>query len=317
MQLGYILLCSLGSVFLGYFLRLPVIRLGKEASLAPLSAAMKTLALGALIPFATVNSFWTFPLNTGRYAFLPFIGAGSLMLGGAAALFYIKRFKPDPKQAGSIFTSCMFSNISALATFVAYTLLGEEGFACLQVFALFEQPLYFIVGFPLSNEIAKGALSNFRLRARMITEKPITLFPIGALIVGLALHASGLEKPEIFSSVVRFLVPIITILFGLSLGLTLRITKVGKYRKEIIFVHLVKFVLVPVFVLSTGFLAGLADTAGGLPFKVLLIGGSIPVAFMAVVAPTIYGFDVDLANSAWLTTTLSHIGILAVLVAVI
>jgi predicted permease len=31
----------------------------------------------------------------------------------------------------------------------------------------------------------------------------------------------------------------------------------------------------------------------------------MPTAFMALVPPVLYGFDLDLANSAWLVTTLA------------
>ena len=39
----------------------------------------------------------------------------------------------------------------------------------------------------------------------------------------------------------------------------------------------------------------------------------MPVAFNALVPPSIFGFDLDLANSAWIVTT----GLLAVIVPVL
>jgi hypothetical protein len=43
--------------------------------------------------------------------------------------------------------------------------------------------------------------------------------------------------------------------------------------------------------------------ADGLPFKVALVLSSMPVAFNALVAASIYDLDLDLANSCWLVTT--------------
>ena len=43
----------------------------------------------------------------------------------------------------------------------------------------------------------------------------------------------------------------------------------------------------------------------GLPFKVLVVVSFMPVAFNALVPPALYGFDLDLANSAWIVTTLA------------
>ena len=46
---------------------------------------------------------------------------------------------------------------------------------------------------------------------------------------------------------------------------------------------------------------------------VLVIVSVMPVAFNALVPPVVYGFDLDLANSAWIVTTLGLIVILPVI----
>ena len=43
--------------------------------------------------------------------------------------------------------------------------------------------------------------------------------------------------------------------------------------------------------------------ANGLPFKVILVLSSMPVAFNALVATSIYDLDLDMANSCWLIST--------------
>lgn len=40
-----------------------------------------------------------------------------------------------------------------------------------------------------------------------------------------------------------------------------------------------------------------------MPLKVIGIPSSVPVGFIALVPPSLYKLDVDLANSAWLITT--------------
>jgi len=59
---------------------------------------------------------------------------------------------------------------------------------------------------------------------------------------------------------------------------------------------------VPVLVVSLGFLCGLDRIGNGLPLKVVLILTSMPVGFIAMVPPTIYDLDTDLANACWLTS---------------
>jgi len=47
---------------------------------------------------------------------------------------------------------------------------------------------------------------------------------------------------------------------------------------------------------------GLGQMENGLPLKVVLILSSMPVGFIAMVPPTLYDLDIDLANSCWLVT---------------
>ncbi|MFH1153216.1 MAG: hypothetical protein V1793_05385, partial [Pseudomonadota bacterium] len=61
-------------------------------------------------------------------------------------------------------------------------------------------------------------------------------------------------------------------------------------------------VMVPFAIVSAGFFLGLGNMDAGLPLKVVLILSSMPVGFIAMVPPTIYDLDVDLANAGWLTT---------------
>ena len=47
---------------------------------------------------------------------------------------------------------------------------------------------------------------------------------------------------------------------------------------------------------------GLHRIDNGLPLKVVLILSSMPVGFIAMVPPTLYRLDIDLANACWLVT---------------
>jgi hypothetical protein len=308
---------SFGSVLLGYLVRFHAAPRRGDEVLSRLSAGMKTFAVAVLLPIATISSLWSFSLSSGALAYLPAFGILALLIGGAAAVFLIRFFKIEPFRAGSLFTSCMFSNISALAAFVAYTMFGETGFAAIQLYALLEQPFYYAVGFPLSYEISKGALRDFRFSLKNLKEKPIIFFPLGAVAVGTLLRLSPLDKPEFMYSVSAFLVPVITVLFGLAIGLTLRIREIKKYRPEVLMAHGVKFLVIPAVIIGLGALSGLPGVMEGIPFKSLVIVSFSPVGFLAVVPPAVYGFDVDLANSAWLTTTLSYALILPVLLLVL
>jgi hypothetical protein len=54
---------------------------------------------------------------------------------------------------------------------------------------------------------------------------------------------------------------------------------------------------------SLAYLIGFGSIDDGLPLKVVIILSSMPVAFTALIPPSIYDLDLDLANSCWFFTT--------------
>jgi predicted permease len=68
-------------------------------------------------------------------------------------------------------------------------------------------------------------------------------------------------------------------------------------------VALIKFALVPILSTAMAYFIGLGAVDGGLPLKVVLILSSMPVAFNALIPPSIYDLDLDLANSCWFVST--------------
>ena len=58
--------------------------------------------------------------------------------------------------------------------------------------------------------------------------------------------------------------------------------------------------------------AGMNSVMGGLPMIIAVIAAAMPVGFNALVPPVVYGFDIDIANSAWVISTLFFIVVLSV-----
>ena len=65
-----------------------------------------------------------------------------------------------------------------------------------------------------------------------------------------------------------------------------------------------------VFSGTLAYLFNLHLLSDGLVFKVVLVLTSMPVAFNALVAASIFDLDLDMANSCWLVTTLGLIIVL-------
>ena len=65
----------------------------------------------------------------------------------------------------------------------------------------------------------------------------------------------------------------------------------------------IKHLLMPVLMTATGLALGYGKIDGGLPLRVLITMGAMPVAFNSLIPPSIYNLDIDLANSCWIVST--------------
>jgi len=101
------------------------------------------------------------------------------------------------------------------------------------------------------------------------------------------------------------IIPFGTVILLISIGLGMKFEKVRNYINECLAISVIKFILVPLIVSATAFFLGYGEIEEGLPLKVVIILSSMPVAFTALIPPSIYDLDLDLANSCWLVTTLS------------
>ena len=99
--------------------------------------------------------------------------------------------------------------------------------------------------------------------------------------------------------------------------MVMKVGRVRHYLRECVLVSLIKFLIVPGVVTFLALLLGYRDIGGGLILKVVMILSSMPVAFMALIPPSLYDLDIDLANSCWLFTTTMLVVVLPVLYFVI
>ena len=97
----------------------------------------------------------------------------------------------------------------------------------------------------------------------------------------------------------------------------MKFRKIGAYLRECLSISLIKFILVPVLVSLPAYFLGYGNIQNGLPLKVVLILSSMPVAFNALIPPSIYNLDLDLANSCWFFTTAMLVVVLPVLMMII
>jgi predicted permease len=183
--------------------------------------------------------------------------------------------------------------------------LGEAGFALIALYKMFEEIVYYTIGFPIARYYSgegRGNRSVLRRIAGVLTD-PFVATALSAFGIGLTLNLLNITRPAILETVTAVSIPFGTFILIVSIGLGMRFSRVGKYLPVSLGICCIKFLLVPVLACTLAYLLNLHLVAGGLPFKVVLVLSSMPVAFNALVASSIYDLDLDMANSCWLITT--------------
>ena len=138
-----------------------------------------------------------------------------------------------------------------------------------------------------------------------------------ALSLGLALNLAGVHRPAIFGTLASGAMLAGTVCFLFSIGMGLRISSLGKYVHEAAAISLIKFALVPAIVTSLAMLAHLQNVEGGLPLRVVAVLSAMPVAMNALIPPSLFNLDLDLASACWIFTTLALIVILPIIMIIL
>lgn len=298
---------------LGYILRLLV-----EAGALTLPLEISTfrkwiqkLTIWFLSPVPIIGAIWLIRIDDVRIATMPFIGLAILLIGGLLGWAIGRMGRCNQKQVGTLYCCGSFSNIAAMGSLVSYLFIGEEGFAMLTLFKMFEEIVYYGIGYPIARYYGAGLKGNESLRERLgkVFTDPFILIAMGSLFTGAMLNLSGIARPPVYEKVTATFIPAGVFLLLVSIGMGIRFRQVGYFR-EVLLVSGIKFVVMPVLACAAAIFLGMKSLYGGLPLKAILLGSSMPVAFNAVIASSLYDLDLELANSCWLITTVGMVLVL-------
>lgn len=189
---------------------------------------------------------------------------------------------------------------------------GRNSIALVALYRLVEEIYYFSVSFPLARwygEKKSGSLPGFR----DFRFDPILAVIVCALLLGISLNIAGVPRPEKFGFCASSTMLVATVFFLFAIGLTLRPSSVASYWPQSLVMCGIKFAGIPIVVTALAKGIGYGGIEGGLPLKVVCILSAMPVAMTALVPPSLFNLDVDLANACWIFTTLGLVLILPVL----
>ena len=292
---------------LGYILQVAVSRqvISLPIPIDNLRKLLQKIALLFLNPVAIVGAVWVVAFSSIRLITIPFVGLLALFVGGSVTLGASGVMQLAPRRKGALFACGSSANIGSIGMLVCFVFLGEAGFALVPLYKVFEEVYYYTVVFPIAKYYGTVETEKTTAGRRLLglLKDPFIIVAVSSLVAGALLNRSGIPRPEIYQTVNAVFIPLATILLLTSIGLALKFRRVTAYWKECITLSVIKFAAVPVVATSTAYFLGYGDISGGMPLKVVLILSSMPVAFNALIPPSIYDLDLDLANSCWFVTT--------------
>jgi len=275
-----------------------------DASLAKQRKILQRVVLLCLNPIATIGAIWILSFDNVRITLMPAIGILAMITGGLAALVIGKIMGLKPRQQGAFLSCGAMSNVGSIGALLVFVFLGEAAFALVAMYKLFEQIISYTIWFPAAKSYSPHLQQKEkRGKALKILADPFVLVTVASIIIGLALNTLEVPRPAFYSNLNAVIIPSASLILLISIGMAMKFGKIQAYLKPALLVSAIKYLLVPVVVTGTAYLLGLGNIDNGLPLKVILILSSMPVGFTALVPPSIYDLDVDLANAGWMITT--------------
>jgi len=275
-------------------------------SIEALRKWLQRTALLFVNPVAILGAVWIVRIHDIGLATLPFTCIFAIVAGGVWALMASWILGHGPKKTGAMFCCGAFTNNGSIGALLCFIFLGEPGFALVPIYKLFEEFSYYSIGFPVARHYSGSAAAADEgtwCRIMRLARDPLIIVSLSSIVLGGILNASGLQRPAFYEIVNAVFIPLGTVMLLISIGLAFRFRKVRDYLKEGITIAAIKFIMVPVMASFLAWVIGFGDIDGGLPLKVMIILSSMPVAFTALIPPSIYDLDIDLANSCWFITT--------------
>jgi len=315
------LIISLSYIFLGLIVGYIIQQLEERKiihlpiSLEKLRKLLQKIGLLFFMPISFIGALWMVKIDNLNIIALPFLGIFALLMGGVLGFASAKLFKLNRKDTGSMFVCGSFTNIGSIGGLVCYLFLGEKGFALFPIYKLFEQVIYYAIGFPIARSFSNDIIKKEKITSQLknVFTDIFVVVALASITIGAFFNLSGIERPEFYKTINAIFIPGGTIILLISIGLAVKFRKVKKYIKECITISIIKFILMPLIISTIAIFLGYGLIEGSLPLKVVIILSSMPVAFSALVPASIYDLNLDLANSCWLVTTLSLIIILPLL----
>lgn len=290
----------------GYIIQRLVLsgKIKADRSLAKQRKILQKVALLGINPIATVGAIWILSFDNVRIALLPALGVLAILTGGFSALLIAKLIKLNPKQTGAFFSCGGMFNIGSIGSLIVFVFLGETAFALVPMYKLFESIINYTLWFPIAKSYSPSVQEEVKGNKFLkIILDPFILVALSSIALGFILNITGVVRPAFYTTLNSIVIPLGSLVLLTSIGMAMKFGKFWQHIKTASITSAIKYLLVPIVTTTVAYLLGFKEIDNGLPLKVILILSSMPVGFTALVPPSIYDLDLNLANASWLMTT--------------
>lgn len=261
-------------------------------------------------PFLSMGAFWIVKISDPKFLALPVICIAQIVVGGALGMLSSKALKHDRRQTGSMFALGALSNLGSFGSLISFIFYGEVSYAYSSIYAAFQDLICFSVIYPFTKTFGANKL---KLNILKMIWDPYIMAMLFGIIAGCILNLSGLKRPDVFRSVNTVLIPLTSTLLITAVGYNIKLSAVNRFIKECLAISGIKYLALPVVVMSLAYILGVDKIENGLVLNVVFILSAMPPAVNSTIAAAIYGLDTDIANSGWLFSTVMMVIILPII----
>ena len=290
-------------LIIGYILQQAIEKkwIKTKISSKSLSRYLQKFALLILNPIALLGAMWILKISDYRLLLLPILGAVALVLGGFIAYLFGRAQNLEPKKLGAYIVLGSFTNIGTIGALICFVFLGEIGFAFVPLYKLFEEIIYYGIGFPIAKSFSVNKSEKIENKGLLrVLSDPFILVSVGSIIIGIILNISGIKRPDLYSSINSVIIPIMSLVLLISIGLNMKLNHIGKQVKSSMLLVIIKFLITPFIITAIAYFIGLGRFDNGIALKVIFVLSSMPSGFIALIPPSIYDLDLEFANTCWL-----------------
>lgn len=303
----------IGSLVAGYITQ-QLTKNFKGEKIAAFRKMLQNVAIFFFMPFGASLSLWGLAKPSPELLLLPFFGIVSYICGGYLAIKAAKLLKLSNKLTGSLYCCGTFTNLGAIGGIVSLFFVGEASIAIVALYRIFEEIYYFGISFPVAKSYSLDKNRTGDTQNKKNIFSPAVGFIVIALTIGIMLNLNNVYRPDYVSPIASTSILISTFLLLFTIGMTLRFTTIGKYWKECVSICGIKFICLPIIIISLAYLFNLNQIENGLPLKTVAILSCMPVAMTALIPPSLFDLDIDLANACWIVSTTGLIFVLPALI---